>query len=42
MASGEGVTTQELEEALKSRLSAVHTQVSDISGPSLVRMNANG
>jgi len=32
MASEEGVTTQELEDALKSRLSAVHTQVSDISG----------
>ena len=32
MASGEGVTTKELEEALKTRLSAVHTEVADISG----------
>lgn len=31
----EGVTSQELEAALKSRLSATHTQVNDISGPSL-------
>jgi hypothetical protein len=42
MASGEGVTTQELEEALKTRLSAVHTEVSDISGSSLSRMKTNG
>jgi len=27
-----GVTAQELEEAIKSRLEAVHTQVTDISG----------
>jgi len=27
-----GVTSQELEEALKSRLSAIHTQINDISG----------
>lgn len=27
-----GVTSEELEEAMKSRLSAVHTQVNDISG----------
>jgi len=27
-----GVTTQELETALKDRLSAVHTQINDISG----------
>jgi len=27
-----GVTTQELEKALKDRLSAVHTQINDISG----------
>lgn len=32
MASGEGVPTKELEEALKTRLSAVHTEVADISG----------
>jgi hypothetical protein len=27
-----GVTTQELEEAIKSRLEAIHAQVTDISG----------
>jgi hypothetical protein len=27
-----GVTSQELEEALKTRLSAVHSQINDISG----------
>jgi hypothetical protein len=27
-----GVTTQELEEAIKSRLAATHAQVTDISG----------
>ena len=27
-----GVTAQELEEALKSRLSATHTEINDISG----------
>lgn len=27
-----GVTSQQLEEAIKTRLSAVHTQVKDISG----------
>ena len=27
-----GVTTQELEEALKTRLSATHTEINDISG----------
>jgi stress-induced morphogen len=31
-----GVTAQELEEAIKSRLEATHTQVTDISGTSLV------
>jgi len=30
-----GVSTQELEEAIKKRLSAVHTEVRDISGTSL-------
>jgi hypothetical protein len=29
-----GVTGQELEEALKTRLSAVHSQIKDISGKS--------
>ncbi len=31
MAEG-GVTTQELEEALKTRLSATHAEINDISG----------
>jgi len=30
------VTSQELETALKDRLSAVHTQINDISGNSFV------
>jgi hypothetical protein len=34
MESGEGVTIKELEDAMKSRLSATYTQVNDISGPS--------
>jgi len=29
-----GISTQELEEAIQTRLSAVHTQVNDISGTS--------
>jgi hypothetical protein len=37
-----GVTPQELEEALKTRLSASHTQINDISGIVLTITNKGG
>jgi hypothetical protein len=37
MANDAGLTKQELEDAIKSRLEAVHTQVTDISGACFLR-----